>query len=71
MARDRDYGGPRGDRPSREDIQQHARDEAFKPTIRIVTEQDKAERREREKREKAEREAKRQAERERLSKFGY
>jgi len=70
--RERDDRGPRGgDRPSREDIKQHATDEAFKPTIRIVTEQDKAERREREKREKAEREAKRQAERERLSKFGY
>ena len=49
----------------------HGRDEAFKPTIRIVTEEDAKTRRERETQEKAEREAKRQAERERLSKFGY
>jgi hypothetical protein len=49
----------------------HARDEAFKPTIRIVTAEDAKSRRERERAEKAEREAKRQAERERLSKFGY
>ena len=66
-----DRGGGRGDRASRDDVAAHGRDEAFKPTVRIVTAEDAQGRREREQREKADREAKRQAERELLSKFGY
>ena len=75
--RDRDRGGrdrddrQGGERASRDDVAAHGRDEAFKPTIRIVTAEDAKERRERERAEKAEKEAKRQAERDRLSKFGY
>src|SRR4051812_24797905 len=72
---DRDRGrggrGGRGERANREDLATHGRDEAFRPSVRIVTAEDAKTRREREKAEKAEREAKRQAARERLSKFGY
>jgi hypothetical protein len=72
--RDGDRGRGRGGRPeraNREDLATHGRDEAFRPSVRIVTAEDPKTRREREKAEKAEREAKRQAARERLSKFGY
>jgi hypothetical protein len=68
---DRGRGRGRPERANREDLATHGRDEAFRPTVRIVTAEDAKTRREREKAEKAEREAKRQAARERLSKFGY
>jgi hypothetical protein len=68
--RGRDDRGPREDRPSRQELAQHAKDGVLSTRVRIVTD-DSDERRERERRRKEEREAKRQAERERLQRLGY
>ncbi len=76
-------GGPRDDRrgrreggddrlgaASRADLERLARDGAFRPSVRIVTE-GQNDRRERERRKKAERDARLEAERERMRRLGY
>jgi hypothetical protein len=68
--RDDEASGDRQSLASRADLERLARDGAFRPSVRIVTEQGN-DRRERERRKKEERDKRLEAERERMRRLGY